>query len=1102
MATSGDQSSGESSGNSSNTTTTLNDKTNNVGNSQLPGSNSKSELSINSSTSNHSSSTRNHTTDSLGSSGNNPGSSGSGNSNTNTQSNQAQGPPSCSPYYPFSFTGDETTRLHGADNQITLSFVFSSSQGNQGSNGFKVNLPGGTDVTITGLVGSQTAGNDTLLNVSCKAPTSTYCSWSRVNNPQASCKSNCDGISATGGSSTAGQVLWTQSTGTISFYIIADMQQDGNQELYLNVSLTLKNRATAQPPRFPSAAMCRYNPASQKVVYSNSNGLLASNEWILSQDTINLQYETTTTDTLYIANLSTTININPRVSLTWPANGFDRRMYNSLPSSSQFSGLEQTSLEFSWHGSSMQGWVTFQLDQSAMRRQGGCVSSDTLQICLPGYSAISVYNDSLQGWATVDPPSSLLGSSALVKLNSSYSYWAPTTVVPCCDMGGAGKSCGEKVCYTSQQAHSSSTIVMGGGTATKMPSILPTTRPAMSSLTDFERYLTHTQANSSKFASRAPFLQICPGGSATCSPTVFDLSWIPARFGHATAAVSKSKLLIYGGIGCATYSTSGSSQVCVALTSPLNDLWMLDLQKALKGFSPFTLVEINPSGQGRVGLSMYASLASGYQAYTIGGLSSQFLPLALIGNYSLTTSISDPMTIDALEYLVGKRVSYTMSGAVHSFFSQVSNSTHAILFGGFVQNSLSNSIYTVDVSSSSLSQALSNLPVLAEGPPSRSYAGLASLNEYTLVMMGGTQNQKGLNDLWKFDLFSRSWTNVDQSLKSEVKTYFAFTTFQANQTATVLVSHGGILNNFKPGLTFAARGAVADSSNQVTSTSAILVFNNNQLSQFKLIFQTSGAYSVIPARCLHTIINDAFISGSQAGLIYGGVDVNGQALGDFWYLDTAKIDNGYTISLILTDVTSPFDSSTFYGFVSSNFFPSPQYPPLATTSMSYIYNLNAQVLSNSRLNITFVTGSDLFRQIMTSLSDSSSWQNSLQTYIRRSYATNNSFLQTSTWSKTSYLGQYYMIGGAAQFSQLSSCKSGKRPRSRPLVLDSTGPSVCRRVHERHLSGLHLPSLVSHLLLWLLQPHWLYCGHHQLLTAWAAAWTLDRVCEPAGKGESP
>ena len=181
---------------------------------------------------------------------------------------------------------------------------------------------------------------------------------------------------------------------------------------------------------------------------------------------------------------------------------------------------------------------------------------------------------------------------------------------------------------------------------------------------------------------------------------------LPARFGHAMATVSGSRVLIYGGIGCAVTDNknASSSGFCIE-TVLLNDLWEFDLLKWSGSGSPLSLLSLSPVMRGLAGPSLVALPGEDHRLLSFGGASVMY-PLMEVLRLPFTQS-EDKFEYRQLQFRSSKAESATVSGiAAISSSSVSSNESHVMLVAGYLGNSRTAAVHTYDLKASSPDLAL------------------------------------------------------------------------------------------------------------------------------------------------------------------------------------------------------------------------------------------------------------------------------------------------------------------------------------------------------------------------------------------------------------
>ena len=210
--------------------------------------------------------------------------------------------------------------------------------------------------------------------------------------------------------------------------------------------------------------------------------------------------------------------------------------------------------------------------------------SNTVSVCLPGSVGVYKYVHSVSKWqflpdvrqAATDSRATYQSRaysrliSKVPKEVSAITAYAALAVSPCSDYAGRGRAGGDLVCHVDgAPAASAAYMVLGGGTISKMPSIDATSRPSLGSLGDLQAYEQSLTGENVEYKPRKPWQKVDLSNYPTAS--------LPARFGHAMASVSGSRVLIYGGIGCSLMDKDTGFCTKSVL---LNDLWELDLLRS------------------------------------------------------------------------------------------------------------------------------------------------------------------------------------------------------------------------------------------------------------------------------------------------------------------------------------------------------------------------------------------------------------------------------------------------------------------------------------------------------------------------------------------
>ena len=277
----------------------------------------------------------------------------------------------------------------------------------------------------------------------------------------------------------------------------------------------------------------------------------------------------------------------------------------------------------------MQVEVEFAIDQSVVRTRGQCYTpeSNTVTVCLPGY--VGIYRNVLIPgdefyWEFVPdnrlPTDTAPGQSSRMYstlssklpndafLSTSYIVLA---VSPCNDYKGGGRAGGDAICLDDVQRERAYAS-LGGGTVSKMPALTATSRPLLDSQAKLDEYFKSI-SEGTDYVPRREWVKV--------DLTRYPMTTLPARFGHAMATVSGTRVLIYGGIGCGRKSPQ--SQHCLE-SVVLNDLWEFDLLRWSGSGNPLRILNLSPSLRGLAGVSLIAIPGEDHRVLTFGGASAMY----------------------------------------------------------------------------------------------------------------------------------------------------------------------------------------------------------------------------------------------------------------------------------------------------------------------------------------------------------------------------------------------------------------------------------------------------------------------------------------------
>ena len=873
---------------------------------------------------------------------------------------------------PTIFTASETSAKSDASNDITFDIEFADHV--QAGKGPGPGSQGGPMVVeIVGLTGTQTSGP--TIDVTCEPQMGGTCT-DKLGRP--SPKPHSDPHPGWDW----GKGDWDQTLGILKFNVVASVNR-------LKFKIRLQNRAVAQDAVRPYLRICGSEdwpaePDAQPEAYAGFSAggytgspLLGSNERVLAAGSCQSGCSPTLSKAdeagipvsvakVTFASGATTKQITLSTPEAIVGRGVTQKMYARLdkpgdsvqcnqasdadptPTCSTFAGKLGSMLQVDIAGK--QGLagdgatLELEVDERVVRRRGGCfVKEDkTLKLCVPGVVGLYKFNEVTNAWESKEKPSSLNVDEMKVSMTGviSFSTFAALATPQCCDYEGVGASCGDKVCQNSATSLNA-TILMGGGTLSKMPGVQLTNRRAFTTVAEVDRAAqpaTGAEPKTLDLKQTSPdpvtWYQLCPGGAMSCSDAEPDPNWPAPRFGHSVVTVGYSTVLIYGGIGCSKYEAlkvNGKNATrCTALKT-LDDLWEINMMKALTGDPALiSRLLIKPSMPGLAGMTKAVLPGADNRVLIFGGSS-----VFHAGNLIMQRT---PAAVDGLfqfrdiEFRAGKGSLTDLKSRELSSNTMVQNGTQAILFGGFIGNSLSSAVFKYDLTAASPELAFSPLPILSQqAPPARGFPGLVKPDDDTLVVFGGYAEENGQADMWKLDIVSSSWSNLfkensaDPTLPSPTA-FGAFSYFDSG--GLVLCTHGGLQGGYKAGTSFRpGPGQIAE--NQVSKNARYTFWSaSGQPFVWDSVLpkgpvaccNPSGAQQKIcskagyappcslccepEARAMHTLLYGIFTSGVASLTSFGGVNQLGQAMPDLMQISMDAMDMAPSFELRLTNVGS------------------------------------------------------------------------------------------------------------------------------------------------------------------------------------------------------
>jgi hypothetical protein len=274
-------------------------------------------------------------------------------------------------------------------------------------------------------------------------------------------------------------------------------------------------------------------------------------------------------------------------------------------------------------------------------------------------------------------------------------------------------------------------LSLGTGAVSKMPSLPATSRPQIEDFQTYSAYQEQMSGDSAMYEPRRVWKRV---ELSTYDPPPS----LSARYGHAMAIVSGTRVLIYGGFGCSKLDTN-SSGFCLELEL-LNDLWEFDCLKLSGDVCPLTELVLSPSLAGIAGHLLVVIPGESHRLLVFGGVTAtnqQTLPypiMELMGVSQTGLSV-DSFEFRELMFRGAKAINIAVSGVeALSFSSATSNETHVVIFAGYLGNSRTSVLFSYSLAESSPDLGLKPMAVLASGPRARSHVGVALPDATTLLV--------------------------------------------------------------------------------------------------------------------------------------------------------------------------------------------------------------------------------------------------------------------------------------------------------------------------------------------------------------------------------
>ena len=406
--------------------------------------------------------------------------------------------------------------------------------------------------------------------------------------------------------------------------------------------------------------------------------------------------------------------------------------------------------------------------------------------------------------------------------NNLARWWMVQSYAPCCNFAGTGKPCSSgQPCLPTEfssskemRASSQTNAYLGDGALTRRPRVVSSSRPTGIKGGDFTQKMSSLKSkrmgqSSASYVPKSSWVQVCIDGlvhSNDCpvimtNPKQPGANWFKARFGHALVVVSGVRVVIYGGFSC--YNESCREYVA------LRDTWELDLNLVQSTTEALMMLrELSPTGSlvgGVVGVSAGASS----RVYVTGGSRSPFALEMISGIQSRTV----PDAVEARELLVFELKMRSLRSThwpAVSGHSAVANASQAILFGGYIGNTLTSAVFNYYFTAPTGDSAFSQVNIMGQLPESRGYCAMNILGSETFLIAGGIKSMMndsgigfkrvGLGDIWTYSFVTGKW-NQKQGLGNYTVNAFGASANFRLQGLFVFLSHGGVSEEYVPGLT-------------------------------------------------------------------------------------------------------------------------------------------------------------------------------------------------------------------------------------------------------------------------------------------------------------
>ena len=416
---------------------------------------------------------------------------------------------------------------------------------------------------------------------------------------------------------------------------------------------------------------------------------------------------------------------------------------------------------------------------------------------------------------------------SLTSTTSDLARWWMVQGYPlCCDFAGSGKACSSgQACLPAQFAtgplrdeQMQTGALMGDGAVTRTPRVLSSTRPSGLAGQSFDQKFKNFRsaaANQQKapFVPRTSWVQVCIDGLVhnqncpvfTSNPKQPGANWFKPRFGHSIVVMSGVRVVLYGGFTC-------PDEACRKYTA-LSDAWEIDLNLVQSTSEALmTLRELTPTGTAMGGVVAVSAGASNL-VYVTGGSNTPFEFKLLAGEMSKSV----PQALEIREIMVFESKMNSLTSThwpALSAHSAVANASTAIMFGGFIGNTMTSAAFTVTFSAPTGNDAFAQVKISGRLPEARGYSAMEILGSEAFLLVGGVKtarNNSGigstrvaLGDLWNYSFVTAKWSETQRVGNHTSNAFGASSSFVSNGLF-FFFAHGGVSEAYVPGVSAGKR---------------------------------------------------------------------------------------------------------------------------------------------------------------------------------------------------------------------------------------------------------------------------------------------------------